>query len=147
MTQRGHFVDENAASQQELRTLVAGLSDDDLQIEIGAGWTVAAFLAHMAFYDFRAAAAVDRWRSDSEINPFPLDAQLTNAAMEKLLLAIPPRAAARLVLEAAEAADSAVAGLTDELLARIAVSNRSVNMFRSVHRREHLEQIAGALKK
>jgi hypothetical protein len=147
MEQPRNFVEENAVSQQELRALVACLSDDDLMQDMGQGWTVAAFLAHMAFYDFRAAAAVDRWRSDSQIDPFPLDAQLTNAATAKLLQAIPPRSAARLAIEAAEAADSAITSLTDELLMRIAPINQSVNMFRSEHRREHIDQIASALKK
>ena len=49
--------------------------------------------------------------------------------------------------EAAEAADSAINSLTDELLRRIGPINQSVNMFRSEHRREHIDQIAAALKK
>jgi hypothetical protein len=147
MTDPTNFVEENAASQQELRALVSRLSDIDLLHPVGDGWNVATSLAHAAFYDFRAAAVVDRWRSDREIAPFPLDAALENLALEKLLLSIPPRAAVQLVLEAAEAADSAIASLTDELLMRIAPINESVNMFRSEHRREHIDQIAAALKK
>ena len=61
MTNQPNYVGENAVSQQELRALIAGLNDSDLMHDMGDGWTVAVMLAHMAFYDFRAAAAVDRW--------------------------------------------------------------------------------------
>ena len=145
MTYQHDFVSENAVSQQELRALLSGLSDSDLMHDPGDGWTVAVMLAHMAFYDFRAAAVVDRWQSESAIDPFPLDARLTNSVTEKLWQAIPPRSAVQLALQAAEAADARMAGLSPELAARIAVSERSVSLFRSEHRREHIEQIKQGL--
>ncbi len=139
------FVGENARSQQELRELVSHLSDSDLTRDLGKGWTVAAVLAHMAFYDFRAVAVVDRWRNEGEIDPFPIDAQLTNTATEQLLVAIPPRSAVQLALQAAVAADGRMASLPAELVARIEVAERSVSLFRSEHRREHVEQIKRGL--
>ena len=145
MTNQPSFVGENAVSQQELRALVSGLSDSDLAQDMGEGWTVAAMLVHVAFYDFRAAAAVDRWSHEDHIDPFPVDAQMTNIATTPLLLAIPPRSAAQLALQAAEAADGRMAGLSAELAARIEASERSVNLFRSEHRREHIDQIKKAL--
>jgi hypothetical protein len=141
------FVDENARSQQELRELVSRLSDRDLAQDMGGGWTVAVMLAHMAFYDFRAAAVADRWSRESMIDPFPLDAQLTNNVTLPLLLAIPPRSAAQLALQAAEAADGRMAGLAPQLVARIEVSERSVSLYRSEHRREHVGQIKQVLGK
>ena len=50
MTEPTHFVEDNAASQQELRALVARLSEADLRRDVGDGWTVATSLAHAAFY-------------------------------------------------------------------------------------------------
>jgi hypothetical protein len=147
MSEHDNFVAENAASQQELRALLGELSDADLAYEMSDGWTVAAFLAHVAFYDFRAAQAVARWRSDSELASFEEDAELTNATVVPLLLALPPSAVRRLSLEAAQAADAAVGSVEPELLARIAPVNRSVGFFRSAHRREHIDQIKAALKK
>ena len=126
--------------------LLSRLSEGDLSHNLGGDWTVASSLAHLAYYDFRAAAAVDRWRGEGELAPFPLDAELDNAALEKLLLAIPRKKAVQLALEAAETADSRIASLTDDQLVRIAAVNQSVNMFRSEHRREHIEQITIALK-
>jgi hypothetical protein len=147
MPNEASFVEENAKSQRELRDLVARLSDSDLARPVSAEWTVAVLLAHLAFYDFRAAAVVDRWLSEGEIDPFPLDAQLTNAVTEPLLQAIPPRSAAQLALRAAEAVDGRMAALAAkaDLVARIEGSERSVSLFRSEHRREHLEQIGAAL--
>jgi hypothetical protein len=145
VTNQPSFVGENAASQQELRAMVASLSDSDLAQDMGGGWTVAAMLAHMAFYDFRAAAAVDRWSHEDHIDPFPIDAQMTNITTTPLLLAIPPRLAAQLALQAAEMADGRMAGLDGALAERIAVAKRSVSLFRSEHRREHIDQIKKAL--
>ncbi len=145
MPDRPTFVVENAKSQQELRDLISRLSDSDLARDLGDGRTVALVLAHMAFYDFRAAAVADRWRSESAIDPFPLDAELTNTVTDPLFRAISPRAAAQLALEAAVAADERMASLPPDLVARIEPSERSVSLFRSEHRREHLEQIEQAL--
>jgi hypothetical protein len=145
MPNQSTFVGENVASQQELRALVLNLSDSDLARDLGEGWTVAAMLAHMAFYDFRAAAAVDRWSHEDEVDPFPLDANLTNTTTLQLFLAIPPRSAAQLALQAAEVADGRMASLSAELAARIERAERSVSLFRSEHRREHIDQIKKAL--
>jgi hypothetical protein len=62
-----------------------------------------------------------------------------------LFLAIPPRSAVQLALQAVEAADGRMAGLTAELAARIEASDRSVSLSRSEHMREHVEQIKKAL--
>src|SRR5690348_3007863 len=101
MSEHDNFVAANAASQQELRALLGKLTDADLARPVGDGWTIATALAHTAFYDFRAAQAANRWRTDAEPIPFPLDAEMENAALEPLLLAIPPRAASELALQAA----------------------------------------------
>jgi hypothetical protein len=145
MPNEADFVNENAQSQQELRDLLSSLSEQDLARQVSEEWTVAAMLAHMAFYDFRAAAVADRWQTEGKIDPFHLDVRLNNKVTEPLLLAIPPQSAVQLALQAAVAADNRMAGLPAELVARIEASERSVSLFRSEHRREHIDQIRKAL--
>jgi hypothetical protein len=138
----------NAESSVELHALVARLTDADLTLGIGEGWTVSAMLAHLAFYDFRAAALLDRWQQTGLVIASPLDADLINAASEHLLLAIPPRRAAALALEAAAAANQRVAAADGDFVARLQAAGGPYNtLFRAPHRRGHVSQIQEALAK
>ncbi len=51
---------ENAQERRRLGELVGRLTDEEMCLEAGAGWTVAALLAHMAFWDYRALVLVNR---------------------------------------------------------------------------------------
>ena len=55
------YVTENAAELRRLRALVDRLSDADLARPTPGGWTVAASLAHVAFWDQRVLFWLDRW--------------------------------------------------------------------------------------
>jgi hypothetical protein len=103
------------------------------------GWTVAAVLAHLAFWARRAAVLVERWgwtgvgRSEAEADV------ITDAATAQWL-ALPPRVAAEQAVAAARAIDAALDAAPD-LVEQIVRSGSSVNVSRAVHRREHLDQI------
>lgn len=141
------YLAANAASNAELRALVGRLTDADLGQDLGEGWTVAAMLAHLALYDFRAAALLDRWRQSGVVIASPIDADVVNAATEHLLLAIPPHRAAELALAAADAADERVKAIDADFLARIDAAGRPISLDRSGHRRGHVAQIKKALEK
>ncbi len=47
------YSQQNADSRRRLESLVGGLSDKDLACTTDYGWTVAALLAHLAFWDHR----------------------------------------------------------------------------------------------
>ena len=108
----------NAKSLDDLRVLLQRLSDADLQADLGEGWTVSAMLGHLAFYDFRIAALAAQWRQSGAVTPSPLDADILNVALLPVWLAVPPRRAVELALEAAEGANAVVAGLDAATLAR-----------------------------
>jgi Mycothiol maleylpyruvate isomerase N-terminal domain len=55
------YVAENDAQRERLRALVRRLSDRDLAGPMGAGWTVAGVLAHVAFWDQRILVLLDAW--------------------------------------------------------------------------------------
>ncbi len=50
----------NDESRAELAALVAGLTEEQLRIDLGEGWTVLSHLAHLGFWDRWQA---ERWRS------------------------------------------------------------------------------------
>jgi hypothetical protein len=45
------FVVENTQERERLRTLVTRITDEELSLPLGEGWTIAVALAHLAFWD------------------------------------------------------------------------------------------------
>lgn len=145
---RNH-VAENDAERERLRSLVAGLSDEELSRPMPGGLTVAAVLAHAGFWDGRVIALIDKW--DGGLDPSSEDAEpdevaWINDAVRPLSLALPVRDAAQLTLQLAEEADARVAALSDDMLAKIVEVGTIFSLSRGNHRREHLDDIEQALK-
>src|SRR5262249_31585037 len=62
MTVDRSHVASDSRELARLRALVGRLSDADLARPLEAGWTVAAVLAHVAFWDQRAFILLEGWR-------------------------------------------------------------------------------------
>jgi uncharacterized damage-inducible protein DinB len=138
------YVERNRQALDRLRALVERASDEDLARPMPDGWTVASVLGHMAFWDLRIVATLERWGADGS-GPFPTyydDAvDWINDAAKPIISALEPRAAARVAIEAAEAADGAVAAMADELLEKNETTGLYINTDRADHRGEHLDEI------
>lgn len=147
MTGRPHDV-ETDGERSRLRSLVAKMSEADLGRPMPAGWTVAAVLAHVGFWDARAIYWIDKWGPDGEPTVYePEDTDAVNESAKPLCLALPPRDAATLALRLAEEADGKVKALSDAMLAKItAKGDPPFNLSRALHRREHLDEIEQALR-
>ena len=143
------YVAENTAELARLRALVDRLSDRELAAPMPDGWTVAAVLAHLAFWDHRVVLLLDQWGPDGGVQrPSNIDGasvDCINDAGKPLCLALIPRAAARMAVDAAVAADQRVAALSDSLLAANAAAGTPISPNRAAHRREHLDEIERAL--
>jgi hypothetical protein len=145
------YVAENEAQLTRMRALVDALTDDELAAPMAAGWTVAGVLAHLAFWDQRAVTLLERWGPDGQGpppgGPGSYDEEAVdwiNDAAKPLVLALPPRVAARVAVEVAAEADARVAALSDDLLAENERTGGYVNVLRADHRGEHLDEIAAA---
>jgi uncharacterized damage-inducible protein DinB len=136
------YIARNDAERSRLRALVARLTDTDLARPMPGGWTVAAVLAHVAFWDQRIIVLIERWQSAGLVphSEDPQDVQWINDSVKPMLLALPPRHAAELSAAIAESVDSLVAGLSDEWVDRIAAAN-VITLVRASHRGEHLDEI------
>jgi hypothetical protein len=138
------YVETNRRELDRLKALVDRASDEDLGRPMNDGWTVASVLGHMAFWDLRIVTALERWGPDGT-GPFPSyydDAvDWINDSAKPLISALEPRAAARVAIEAAEAADRSVAAMSDALLAKNEETGRYINTDRTEHRCEHLDEI------
>jgi len=149
MTADRSYVTENRAQLDRLRALVDRLSDQELSRPLEAGWTVAGVLAHLAFWDYRIVTLLDEWGPDGRgTAPRVYDEAAVdwiNDAGKPLCLALPPRVAARLAVEAAVAADQRVAGLSEAQLEANRGAGGPISVLRAEHRREHLDEIDRAL--
>jgi hypothetical protein len=138
------FVEENTSSREDLATIVKHLTDENLNHPLEAGWTVAAVLAHLAFWDYRALVLIHKWKKEG-IGPSPVDTDVVNEAARILCLAIPPRLAAELVIAQAFSIDEEIASLDPNLVSEIEALGQTVRLNRAGHRREHLGLIEQAL--
>src|SRR3990172_3214030 len=112
------FQTANKASREKMRGLIESMSDEELALPTVAGWTIASTLAHVAFWDFRILYLLKHWQENG-IAPSPYDVDAINEAHKPLCLALPPRTAANLAMQATEAIDSAIESTSDELVQQI----------------------------
>ena len=144
------FIAENDAERARLRALVTRLTDADLARPMPAGWTVAAILAHLAFWDQRTLLLLEQWEQSglTAVPPrlYETDVGWINDAAKPMFLALAPRAAADLAVAIAEAVDRKVAALADDFVAKSTAAGTAISLLRAEHRREHLDEIEAALK-
>jgi hypothetical protein len=87
-----------------------------------------------------------KWKS-SGIEPSPIDVDVTNDSLLPLWLAIPPRTAADLAISSAAAIDQELEEAPAELVAAIEKLGEKFRLYRSVHRKMHIDQIEEILDK
>jgi len=144
------YSQENAESYQRLKSLVHRLTDTDLALSTDYGWTAAALLAHLAFWDQRMFVILRRWK-DSGFDESPIDSTAVNDALKVICHALEPRTAAELSLFAAEQIDAELDTLTPEFVKQIEehteANSIQFRMNRSLHREGHLNDIEALLNK
>ena len=132
----------NTTSTDRLRALVERLSDEDLNRSLGGNWTVGFAFAHLAFWDARQVAALQRFASGE---PFPSEDMATNATLEAIAAGFNPKTIGRAALDAAQQLDRLVESLTTEQVDALQNANLSYAIDRAAHRDEHLQQIEEGL--
>lgn len=138
------FVAENARERDRLRGFFNRISDKELSLPMGEGWTIAAALAHLAFWDQRALVLIKKWKING-VASSPIDDDVANDSILPLCLAIPPRVAARLAVTAAEAIDHELEMADKDLIGDIWQLGERFRLYRSDHRKLHLDQIESLL--
>jgi hypothetical protein len=143
------FVAENDVERERLRSLIRRLGDEGLRRSMPAGWTVAAVLAHVGFWDARAIYWLDKYAEGVEPTPYEHEnTEAVNESAKPLCLALPPRDAAKLALRLAEEADGKVKALSDPMLEKLeTIGGPPFNLSRAIHRKEHLDDIELAMSR
>jgi uncharacterized damage-inducible protein DinB len=134
------FTQENTASRQQLEAFLPRLSPADLARTTPTGWTVAALLAHLAYWDQRMLALLRRWQANG-VDLSPVDADAVNDALQPLSLALEPQAAVELCLASARAVDAALEAISPALVEHIQASENHFRFNRALHRMDHLNEI------
>jgi hypothetical protein len=131
--------ERNAASLARLRALMDRLSDEELGRPLGNGWTAAAEIAHLAFWDRRASILLDKWTRDG-MSPSPMDVDVINDALLAQWVLIPPRLAVDDALAAGEEINAKIAALSDRFVDAIR-EGQVVRLDRAHHRTDHLDEL------
>lgn len=143
------YTQQNTKSRQRLQALIGRLSDSDLARSTDYGWTVAALLAHLAFWDHRMSNILKRWQTE-ELDSSEIDSAVVNDSLKVICHALDPRTAAGLAISAAEKIDSELETLSGETTKKLEVhaeaSNTQFRMNRSLHRNAHIDDIEAVLK-
>ena len=144
------YAQQNKESRQRLKSLVSALSDADLAYSTDYGWTVAALLAHLAFWDHRMSNILHRWQTEG-LDSSEIDAGVVNDSLRVICHALEPRTAAALALSATEKIDSELETLTADFVKKLeehaTATNTQFRMNRSLHRNAHIDDIDALLKK
>lgn len=138
------IIEANNAVTAKLEALAERLTDADLVRDLGGGWHVSVAFAHLAFWDRRVEYVLTRWARDG-VPHVELDDDVINNAIEYQLVALEPRTALRLCIEAAKAADAAIAATPDDIAQQLIAEDHAYLLNRSGHRGEHIEQVEAVL--
>ncbi|MFX0200242.1 MAG: hypothetical protein ACFFCW_29330 [Candidatus Hodarchaeota archaeon] len=141
------FVAENTKERERLRSLVGRLTDEELSLPLGNDWTIAVALAHLSFWDQRSLFLMRKWKKSGVVEISPIDIDVTNDSLLSLWLAIPPRVAANLAVSSAEEIDRELEEASSDLIIKIESLGEKPRLYRSMHRKLHVDQIEELLNK
>ena len=144
MTIEPAYVEQNRASTERIRALIGRLSDEEMQTKVGEHWTVAITLAHLAFWDRRVLHILNRTERDGKLVDLEIDIVVNDLSLP-LWAVIPPRDAARVCIEAAEALDERLQEFPRQLLEELYNHNKRW-VVRALHRNEHLDDVDAGLE-
>jgi hypothetical protein len=122
------------------------LDDDVMKTCTGSGWTLAATLVHLAFYDDWVATRWRRRLAEGRFQDLPDDiTELANAAGERGWHGVPPAESKRMARAAAMAVTTLLDGLPGDALEDAVLTDRPAMIDRSRHWDPHIEEIDRAL--
>jgi hypothetical protein len=144
------YVTENNKWRERLVKLVGDITDNELKLVIyKEGWTIAAALAHLAFWDERRFQLVRIWQQKG-VQAVPHIGEghtdIINDTLLPFFLTLPPRKAADLCIYASQKVDWQLEKLPEKLIKDIEATGDRHALNRGIHRQMHLDEIEPLLK-
>jgi hypothetical protein len=93
------------------------------------GWTVAALLGHLAFWDHRMSVILKRWQTEG-LDPSEMDSAAVNDSLRVICHALEPRTAAELAISAAQKIDSELDTLSADFVKQLEAHAEATNTHR-----------------
>ena len=144
MTFDTSYNEQNRASTERIRTLIARLNDEEMQTKVGEHWTVTVALTHLAFWDKRVMHILDMTERDGKLFDLEINIVVNDLSLP-LWEVIPPRDATRICIETSEAVDKRLEEYPPQLLEELYNHNKRW-VVRALHRNEHLDEVEAGLK-
>ena len=138
------YKEQNRASTERIRTLIARLSDEEMQTKVGEHWTIVITLVHLAFWDKRVMHILDVTEREGKLFDLEIDVVINDLSLQ-LWEAIPPHEASRICIETSEALDKRLEDFPPQLLEELYDHNKRW-VVRALHRNEHMNDADAALK-
>ena len=141
---------DNAAARDRILGLVAPLTDARMAVPNKDGWTIAAQLAHLAFWDRVHTGRLRAALAAGEDLPAPLPVEVSDAVNDSGLhgwRSIPGRTAVRLFADASGEVDAYLASLEPAVVERIRAAGIPRHIERFRHRTEHGMAIEAAIRR
>ena len=88
-----------------------------------------------------------KWKKSGVVEPSTIDIDVTNDSLLSTWLAIPPRVAANLAVASAEEIDRELEEASSDLITKIESLGEKFRLYRSIHRKLHIDQIIELLNK
>ncbi len=136
------LVDATKRGLRRMETVVTSLADEALGRALENGWTVAATLAHLAFWDRWVEARWTRFARTGAFDDLPDDvADLVNEAAMAGWHAVPAREAVRLCADAAASVTRTIERLSPRHVDAAVQTGRLFMIDRTRHWCPHLDEI------
>ncbi|HEX5499889.1 MAG TPA: DinB family protein [Thermomicrobiales bacterium] len=140
------YTERNDASRDRLQAFARSLDETTLQRQLNDDWTIAAALAHVAFWDQLCLARWMAAEAGGALDDVSDEiAELVNQASLPGWRALPAQTAAALLIRATDDVDAAIAALPAALVRRAQSEGNDYMLDRSDHRDEHAAEIERAL--
>ncbi len=136
--------DANHAATARVRSLAGRLSDEQFRRPVGEHWTVSMVFVHLAFWDRRCLAMLDRIEQAGQDTQVDIDLVVNDLSLP-IWAAVPPPDATRIAIETAEALDARIDGYAEGLVATV-LEMHPRWIRRHFHRDEHLDEAEAALE-
>jgi len=132
----------NLESRDRLLALVEHLDEQTLSQQVEGEWTIAALLAHVAFWDQICAVRWDAFNEGGSLADVPNTLiEFINAASLPTWRALSGRAAVDLLRQAMAETDARIARLPDTAVHAATSGGFTYMLDRTGHRNEHAAQI------
>ncbi len=139
-------VQKNTESRDRLLALVENLDEQTLHRQVDEEWTIAALLAHVAFWDQICVVRWDAYERGGSLADVPDSLiEFINAANLPTWRALPGRAAVEVLRQAMDETDARIASLPESAVQDATSGGFTYMLDRTGHRAEHAAQIAAFL--